>query len=131
MQRRYITATTLYCAFIFLLSSSSKAGTFDWPFTFEGLDKICHMLLYGGLAAVISVGLHRSPKPASLWFQGFFPIVFATLYGVTDEIHQLFVPMREFDLLDIMADLAGAAAVQTILCYFWWRGSSRREASGS
>ncbi len=96
---------------------------------FEGIDKVGHMTLYGGLAALISVGLHRSPKPVTPGFQCFFPILFATLYGVTDEIHQIFVPMRQFEVVDIVADIAGAAIVQAILCFVWWRGPSAGKAS--
>lgn len=33
--------------------------------------------------------------------------VFSSLYGVTDEIHQFFVPTRCFDFYDICADMIG------------------------
>ena len=33
----------------------------------------------------------------------------ATLYGVSDEFHQLFVPDRDFDVRDMMADAFGAS----------------------
>ena len=33
---------------------------------------------------------------------------FAGLYGVSDEIHQIFVPMRVFSIDDIFANFAGA-----------------------
>ncbi len=33
--------------------------------------------------------------------------VFSSLYGVTDEIHQFFVPSRCFDIYDICADTIG------------------------
>jgi len=33
--------------------------------------------------------------------------VFSSLYGVTDEIHQFFVPTRCFDIYDICADTIG------------------------
>ena len=37
-------------------------------------------------------------------------IVLGTLYGVSDEIHQSFVPPRTPDILDVAADSAGAFA---------------------
>jgi VanZ family protein len=37
-----------------------------------------------------------------------FAIVTASLYGMTDEAHQLFVPFRESSWLDWLADTVGA-----------------------
>jgi hypothetical protein len=34
--------------------------------------------------------------------------VISSLYGVTDEIHQYFVPFRTFSLLDMLADALGS-----------------------
>ncbi|GMV93085.1 MAG: hypothetical protein AMXMBFR82_28630 [Candidatus Hydrogenedentota bacterium] len=121
MSKRYLLATGLYCAFIWVLSSQSEPGDFELPFTFEGMDKVGHMFLYGGLAAVVSLGLRRARVRPSAWVQVFAPILFATFYGVTDEIHQYFVPMRHFDIVDLIADLAGATVVQCALCYRWLR----------
>lgn len=36
-----------------------------------------------------------------------FPILFAILYAVSDEIHQSFVPTREGRLRDVFIDIAG------------------------
>jgi len=129
VSKRYLLATGLYCAFIWLLSSQSDPGDFEMPFTFHGMDKVGHMILFGGLAAVVSVGLRRSQRPISTWAQGFVPVLFATIYGVMDEFHQYFVPMRQFDIVDIIADMAGAAFVQCVLCYIWWRKTNEKTPS--
>ena len=36
-------------------------------------------------------------------------VVIATVYGVTDEIHQRFVPPRQTDAWDVAADATGAS----------------------
>jgi len=36
-------------------------------------------------------------------------VVSASLYGISDEIHQHFVPYRDADILDVIADFLGAA----------------------
>jgi len=126
VRKRYIVATGFYCAAIWYLSSQPGPGTLELPFVFQGMDKIAHMILYGGLAALVSVGIRRSDRPAKPWVQNFVPILFASLYGVTDEIHQYFVPTREADVADIVANLAGAAIIQGILCYFWWKGKAEK-----
>ena len=38
-------------------------------------------------------------------------ILFSTLYGLTDEIHQLFVPGRAFELKDILIDFLGSCLI--------------------
>ena len=35
-------------------------------------------------------------------------IIFATLYGLLDEVHQIFVPKRGFEMMDIFADFFGS-----------------------
>ena len=46
------------------------------------------------------------------------PIAFAAIYGVTDEIHQAFVPTRSADPWDLLADAAGATMV--VGAYIAW-----------
>lgn len=41
--------------------------------------------------------------------------VFSSLYGVTDEVHQFFVPTRCFDVYDIFADAIGGVIGATSL----------------
>ena len=66
-----------------------------------------HIAAYAGLGALtaraIGQGLRDISARAVL---GAFLI--ATLYGVSDECHQLFVPGRSFDYLDIAADAVGS-----------------------
>ena len=48
------------------------------------------------------------------------------LYGLSDEIHQLFVPLRQGDPLDLVADSVGAA-----LGAWTWRLMERRAVQSS
>ncbi len=103
----------LYCAGIFWLSAQSdlKSPRVSFP----GADKAAHAALYAGLAGLVSEGLRRAPRPPAPGTQLWAPIVFAVLYGVTDEIHQVFTPRRSCDPLDLLADAAGAVAAQAVL----------------
>ncbi len=106
-------ATVFYCGAIFYLSSQphvveAAPWWLDWP----NSDKLAHVVLYGGLAGLVAVGLIRSngaALPSRALFFG--PVLFATLYGVTDEVHQWFVPPRSMELLDLFADAAGATII--------------------
>ena len=108
----------LYAAFIFYLSSQSFFPD-TLPSYIEKLgDKSHHMMAYG------LFGL--------LWYRAFrfcggrwtasravvLAIVASTLYGVTDELHQAFVPLRESDLWDLAADAVGAAVA--VICVDRW-----------
>jgi VanZ family protein len=47
----------------------------------------------------------------------------ASLYGLSDEIHQAFVPSRSPDILEFLADSLGALAGVLI----FWKWSSRKK----
>lgn len=44
--------------------------------------------------------------------------IIVSLYGLSDEIHQAFVPNRSCDALDLMADMAGALTAIIAYRYF-------------
>ena len=119
MNVRYVLLTLLYCLGIFLLSSSENPVHIKMRFHQE--DKVLHAVLYGGLAGVVSLGIRRSGKPVRASIQFWVPIVFAALYAVSDELHQFFVPGRNCDILDVLADTVGAIVVSVVLCRYVWR----------
>lgn len=119
MKIHYYFAVLLYCGFIFWMSGQSHPP--EPEFEFPGKDKVAHIVLYGGLAALVSIGIRRRGYPASPTVQFWVPVVFAALYGVSDEIHQSFTPMRNVDPWDIVANTAGALLVQGVLCRLIWR----------
>jgi VanZ family protein len=45
-------------------------------------------------------------------------ILIAAAYGVSDEVHQSFVPMRSVEAMDVVADTVGAA-VAAFALYAW------------
>ena len=121
MRTPYLIATVAYCGLLWVLSSDPTPPQFELPFEILGLDKVIHAVLYAVLGGIVSVGIRTSGRNPSAWTQCFAPILFAAVYGAVDEIHQSFVPNRDFDLGDILADLAGAAIIQMVLLHVWWR----------
>jgi VanZ family protein len=102
-------------ALIFGLSSLSQ--TPDLP---GGSDKVLHGLLYAGLGGLLTRalagGLRRRVTVAAVAGA----IVIAAAYGVSDEFHQWFVPPRQVESLDVLADTIGAACAAAIV-YVWSR----------
>jgi hypothetical protein len=123
----YIAAVAAYCSLIFYLSHQSELPSTG--FSFPGMDKVAHGVMFGGLAATVAVGLRRSNDVILPWRLSLIPFFFAAFYGLMDEIHQLFVIDRTFDVLDIVADVAGALLVQVFLCRFCWRIFAQEKAN--
>lgn len=121
---RYVFLTAAYCGFIFYLSSEPKPPTLD--ITFPGADKVAHAVLYAGLAATLSLGIQRSNDAPNPTLHFVVPILFAAVYGLSDEFHQSFVPERTFSLLDLAADAFGATAIQVVLCLYLWKAPGRQ-----
>ncbi len=86
----------LQAALIFALSS--RPGDAYPDVSFPGADKLVHFALYAPLGAALVYALRGHWRWAGL---------LAALYGVTDEIHQTFVPLRFADGFDVLADALG------------------------
>lgn len=95
--------TLAYASVIFYLSSRPWGGIPLFPHA----DKIIHLAIYFGLSALCVWSLRAT---ALKWRSAIFPMAFvlATLYGVTDEVHQLFVPGRSCSVADLAFDGVGA-----------------------
>ncbi len=94
-------------AFIFGLSSISN------PPDMAVSDKGLHWLLYAGLAWLTVRALAGGGDEAIGVGVVVTGAMIATLYGVTDEFHQLFVSGRSFEYRDMLANGVGA------LCGAW------------
>lgn len=80
-----------------------------------GIDKLGHMVVYGILAGTILFAFsenQKSTKPPSVMV---LTVIFCILYGITDEIHQSFIPGRFVSIYDVFADGAGAS----VACALW------------
>lgn len=86
---------------IFLFSSFPPAV--ELP-SFSFADKLAHLFAYGLLASLIYFALRKSEANVHPIF---IPFLIAFLYGVSDEIHQYFVPGRDADVFDAVADAVG------------------------
>ena len=105
----YWVPVVLYAGTIFYLSAQSHPEEQLPSFLFEVVsDKVLHAVEYavlGGLCyRVFRWGMSGQAASRAL----LFAIVTASLYGMTDEAHQLFVPFRESSWQDWLADTVGA-----------------------
>lgn len=126
----------LWAGFIFFMSSNSDTGLNEGLGLFSrifqdlkalqaqlfGLDadiisSLAHFCEYTVFGALLANALrcHLPLGRACL-----LAIVCASLYGVTDEIHQLFVPGRMCDPMDWLVDTLGAS-LGSGLAFLWLR----------
>lgn len=116
-----------YCMLIF---SNSSISAFPLLPQFPHFDKLVHFCLYGGLASIIGAGLRKAEHNYSGAMLFIVPVGFSVLYGLTDEVHQLFVEGRSFDVSDIAADAIGAATVAFIIPYTHRKKARQAKAKG-
>ncbi len=96
----------IYCYIIFYLSSRESITLIP---SIQYIDKVIHMAEYGVLGILLfrafqkTLTYNRSTRIVLL------SIIFATIYGISDEIHQSFIPSRTADIYDAIFDLLGAA----------------------
>jgi VanZ family protein len=86
-------------------------------------DKSGHSIGYAMLAGLLVRALAGGRLEGVTWKRSVAAIVLATLYGVSDEFHQLFVPGRSADPYDVLADSVGATLGTAI---GWLLSAARR-----
>lgn len=100
----YWLAPILWAIMIYILSAQSALPEIG-P-RFPGSDKLQHLMLYVFFSVLIMHALRRAHHlrlPVALLLTVFI----ASAYGATDELHQSFVPNRNADVADWMADTIG------------------------
>ena len=95
-------ATAGYMALIFFLSSRHLHLPYLLPVYF---DKLAHVLIYMPLAFLLFISLRKSGLNKYIFLISF---MLAGIYGITDELHQSFVPGRDAAAADAVADFFGA-----------------------
>lgn len=107
----------LYCALIFVLSSIPGDNFPEVDFEFS--DKIVHVIIYAILFALFFYYLNNQVKSVKLQtFSPEFALLFTLLYGVSDEVHQYFVPNRSCEFYDWIADAAGGLIVYSAVKFY-------------
>ncbi len=104
----------IYWIILFILTSlpSSMAITTDVS------DKVNHFGAYGLLSVFLYLNLNFQNRFELLnKFPATFTVLIASIYGMVDEIHQMFVPGRSAEFLDWLADFSGSLVAVLITRY--------------
>ncbi len=142
--RIYLILTCLFAMFIFYLSSQSDTGKFEslldrltfmelrnlinsieisnykfilFPFYlyYRYPDKVLHAILYAGFGFLLYLTLKNYSDTSLSKYPFLFAVMIGTIYGISDEFHQSFVPGRTASIDDLFADTIGLTIAQTII----------------
>jgi VanZ family protein len=96
----------LYWILIFVLTSIPGSSI---PKVLGGVDKIKHFGAYFVLAFLLNFALQiQNRYPLISKKSILFTFLITLFYGLFDEVHQIFIPGRYFDLWDLLADVVGS-----------------------
>lgn len=88
------------------------------------IDKLAHLVAYGVLAGTVIWSFYPSYRRRAPLIVAVVAAIVSAFYGISDEFHQSFIPMRRASWLDIIADICGAVFVGTI----WYFQSKKNRA---
>ena len=98
---------TLVYAGIIYWESSKDTSSISLPYH---TDKLVHFAEFGFLCLMTCWSLSLARIDTRVIYKIILAIVITSLYGMSDEFHQLFTPNRSVDVFDWLADTIGAVA---------------------
>jgi hypothetical protein len=104
----YWAPALIYAAAIFYFSSLPKPEEELPAFVRDLSDKLLHVVEYGILGALWYRAFRWASGPGIAKSALLLAVIAGSIYGMTDEVHQAFVPMRQASVLDWIADTVGS-----------------------
>ena len=109
---KYWLPALLYAGLIFIGSSIPLPTA---PVKVPQIDKVAHFFEYALLALLIYRACLASPQASLYKNRTSISVLTSVLYAFSDEFHQFFVPMRQMDFFDFLADSIGACCAIAIV----------------
>ena len=104
-----------YVSLIFALSSQSNLQS---PIRFAYGDKAAHLAEYLVLGLLLVRALRANLRLSRPLFAAMIAIGIVVTVGVADEFLQSFIPGRQSDIFDLLADVMGGAIAQFVYVTF-------------
>ncbi|MBA3016840.1 MAG: VanZ family protein [Proteobacteria bacterium] len=95
----------IYCFLIFIQSSYPSPESIP---ALPYIDKILHFIAYAVLGVLFFRAYRTQRFKENINLAIMLSIISSSLYGLSDEVHQYFVPSRNADIMDFFADVAGS-----------------------
>lgn len=110
----------IYCLVIYIQSSLPSPKHIP---EVRFMDKMLHFGAYGLLGILFFRAYETLPLRDNKNLLILLSIGSATLYGISDEIHQYFVPFRYADTLDGAANTIGS--IFCVYVYYRWKAAKK------
>ena len=114
-----LSLTLVYCIGIYIQSSYPSVHRLP---DMRHMDKVLHFGGYALLGIFFFRTFQALPIDISIKLAMAIGMASSALYGISDEIHQHFVPYRHADVWDAVADGLGAVFGVLVYRYGWVRG---------
>jgi len=101
-----------YALLIFAVSAIPQIPP---PLAFKWGDKVLHFIEYGIFSFLLFLAFFTSGKEFFKKNAFLLSSLVGIAYGLSDEIHQKFVPGRNCDPFDFLADCLGIIVVQIVI----------------
>ena len=95
----------VYCLLIYIQSDYPSPESLP---SFEFSDKLYHFAAYAVMGVLFYRAYQTLPLKNNILLLMLLSMISTSLYGLSDEIHQSFVPYRDGNLPDVIADVLGA-----------------------
>jgi VanZ family protein len=107
-------ALIIYVSIIIILSALPDS----WLGKLTHIDKLFHFAAYGLFSFIFFFALVFQKK-INLFnkFPSTFTLIFTTLFGILNELFQIFVPSRTPNPLDVLANFLGSVIMVALLKY--------------
>ncbi|MBW1745742.1 MAG: VanZ family protein [Deltaproteobacteria bacterium] len=95
----------IYCLLIFIQSSYHSPEKIP---SLPHIDKVLHFFAYAILGVLFLMAFRTQRFKENINMVIMLSILSSSLYGLSDEVHQYFVPSRNADIMDFFADVMGS-----------------------
>ena len=116
----------VYCLFIFIQSDYPSPESLP---SFAFSDKLLHFAAYAIMGVLFYRAYQTLPLQNNIQLLMLFSMISASLYGISDEIHQSFIPDRDGSFSDAIADALGAVCGVYLYNMWMMARENRRQRS--
>jgi VanZ family protein len=113
---------------IFILSSRQRIVVSEEYWANFLIFKSLHIIEYAILAACNTIAIAKNSKGMKLSTVALAAALFALIYAITDEVHQLYVPTRSGMARDVLIDSIGIFSVYWSVLHY---EKSKKHSSAS